>query len=255
MTIVNSIELVAVVCIAFGLGGLVKGLVGFGLPLVSIPVLSSIVSIPEAVALNFLPVIFSNVIQINQTWQSRTVLTRIWPLLITTAVLLYFGSVFLTTLDKRVLQAAIGVLIIGHVLFDHRGLGLELTRKTERLMLFAAGAIAAVLGSVSSFCMFPSVQLLHSMQLKRAEFVFSVCVFLLLAYISLWLGLFRQGIPVAGLLLDSLVCTVPLTAGTLLGGVIRNRVSQDTFRTWVKWGLALTGAFLILRQLLPWLLV
>lgn len=253
MTIINSFEVIAVVGVAFVLGGLVKGLVGFGLPLVTVPLLSSVASIPEAVALNFLPVIFSNIIQIAETRRSCAVITRVWPLLVTTAVLLYFGSVFLTTLDKQLLQAVIGVLIIGHVAFDHRDIILELTRQTERLLLFGTGVIAAILGSVSSFAMFPSVQLLHSMRLKREEFVLSVCAYLLLAYIALWLGLLRQGIPVAGLLLDSLFCTVPLAAGALLGSVMRNRVSQATFRLWVKVGLVTTGAILISRQLIAWL--
>ena len=254
MTIISSTEALLVVGFAFVLGGLVKGLVGFGLPLVTIPILSSIASIPEAVALNFLPVIFSNVVQITETRHARAVLMRIWPLLVTTVVVLYFGSVFLTTLDKRVLQAAIGVMIIGHVALEQRGLVLNLTPKMERLALSAAGLVAAMLGSVSSFCMFPSIQLLHSMRLTRDQFVLAVCVFLLLAYVALWFGLLRQGVPVTGLLLDSLVCTVPLIAGTLLGSVLRNRVSQATFRQWVKWGLVATGAVLILRQLTPWLL-
>jgi uncharacterized membrane protein YfcA len=253
MTIINSIEVIMVVCVAFALGGLVKGLVGFGLPLVTVPLLSSIASIPEAVALNFLPVVFSNIIQIAETRGSRAVLARVWPLLVTTTVLLYFGSVFLTTLDKQLLQAAIGVLIIGHIALDHREIVLDLTRRMERLLLFGAGVLAAILGSVSSFAMFPSVQVLHSMRLARNEFVLSVCVFLLLAYIALWLGLLRQGVPVGGLLLDSLFCTLPLAAGTLFGGLIRSRVSQSTFRLWVKIGLVATGAILISRQLMVWM--
>ncbi|MDH3715012.1 MAG: sulfite exporter TauE/SafE family protein [Gammaproteobacteria bacterium] len=253
MTIITNIEVVAVVCVAFVLGGLVKGLVGFGLPLVTVPLLSSVASIPEAVALNFLPVVFSNIIQIAETRSSRAVVARVWPLLATTAVLLYFGSIFLTVLDKQLLQAAIGVLIIGHIAFDHRDVAMDLTRKMERLALFGTGVLAAILGSVSSFAMFPSVQVLHSMRLTRNEFVLSVCLFLLLAYVALWLGLLRQGIPVAGLLLDSLFCTLPLAAGTMFGGLVRNRVSQSTFRLWVKIGLVATGAILISRQLIAWM--
>lgn len=185
MIIINSTESVLVVCIAFVLGGLVKGLVGFGLPLITIPLLSSIASIPEAVALNFLPVILSNVQQIFETRRAYPVLQRVWPLLVTTAVLLFFGSVFLTTLDKQLLQAIIGAMIIAHVLIEQRGLVLELTRRTERLFLFGAGVIAGGLASVSSFAMFPSVQLLHSMRLRTAEFVLSVCVFLLSAYLAM----------------------------------------------------------------------
>ncbi len=253
MLVIDGIGAAAIATVAFVLGGLVKGLVGFGLPLITIPILSSIASIPEAIALNFLPVVFSNVLQINQTRHARAVLWRVWPLIVTTVVLLYFGSVFLTALDKGAVQFFIGVLIVGHVLAERGGWVVTIRRPFERASLFAAGLLAAILASLSSFSMFPSVQVLHGMRLERDEFVLSVCAFLLAVYVTLWFGLSRHGVSVTALLPDSLACTVPLALGTLLGGVLRKRVSQAVFRRWVAAGLLATGAALIVRQAIAWL--
>lgn len=52
---------------AFVLGGLVKGTLGVGLPLVVVPLLSLVLPSPTAIALVSVPVVASNILQV---WQA-----------------------------------------------------------------------------------------------------------------------------------------------------------------------------------------
>jgi uncharacterized protein len=73
--------------IIFGLAvllvaGLVKGLVGLGLPTITIALTSLVLPLPEAMALVAFPTIFSNIWQASVGGRFRAILRRQWPLIV-----------------------------------------------------------------------------------------------------------------------------------------------------------------------------
>ena len=73
----------AVIAVAFVLAGLSKGFIGFGLPLISVPLCASVVSVPLAIALTAAPILLSNIYQAFHGGRQTVVLRRFWPLLLT----------------------------------------------------------------------------------------------------------------------------------------------------------------------------
>src|SRR4029077_4874784 len=71
------------------LAGTVKGLVGLGLPTITIALTSLVLPLPEAIALIALPTIFTNVWQAAVGGKFRVILRRQWPLIVPLAVALY----------------------------------------------------------------------------------------------------------------------------------------------------------------------
>ena len=67
MSLLQDPATVAWGVLAFVLGGLVKGTMGVGLPLVVVPLLSLLLPSPTAIALVSVPVVMSNLVQ---TWQA-----------------------------------------------------------------------------------------------------------------------------------------------------------------------------------------
>ena len=73
------------VAIALGvlvLAGLVKGVIGIGLPLITIPALSFFVGVPQAIAIMSLPILVTNGYQAFASRELPRVARRFWPLLI-----------------------------------------------------------------------------------------------------------------------------------------------------------------------------
>lgn len=66
--------LLAYVFGVFVLGGLIKGVSGFGMPLVTVPLIALVAPVPTAVALSLLPIIISNISQ----GMSAAVTIRCW---------------------------------------------------------------------------------------------------------------------------------------------------------------------------------
>ena len=66
----------------FLLAGTVKGLVGLGLPTITIALTSLVLPLPEAIALISLPTIVTNVWQAAVGGKFRIIVRRQWPLIV-----------------------------------------------------------------------------------------------------------------------------------------------------------------------------
>jgi uncharacterized membrane protein YfcA len=72
--------------VAFILGGLVKGTLGVGLPLVAVPLLSLLVGGHRAIALVVAPVIYSNLVQAFEGGLFKDSVRRFWPMMLAQSV-------------------------------------------------------------------------------------------------------------------------------------------------------------------------
>ncbi|MEM6943618.1 MAG: TSUP family transporter, partial [Pseudomonadota bacterium] len=95
--------------VAFFLGGLVKGGLGFGLPLVTISLLPLFLPLDLALAINALILPALNAWQARQSGRFGEVLRRFWPLALTLTLFLPLGAWFATGVDTRTLTLALGL--------------------------------------------------------------------------------------------------------------------------------------------------
>lgn len=243
-----AVVLVAV--IALFTGGLVKGAVGFGMPLVVTPVLLFWLPLPAAVSLIALPVLVANVQQCWLTRRSVYVLRMIWPMIVVNAVVILVGSRLIVTVDGDLIRTVVGALILVHVFAGDRSLEFLIAGRSPRMVSAVTGLFSGALGSMTSFYSFPSVQVLHGMRLTPEAFVFAVGLLLSSGFATLLVGLAVHGFDVGGNVVYSAFAAVPVMAGIWFGSRIRNSVSAPAFRRVVKIVLGLTGASLVLRGLL-----
>ena len=75
--------MVVLICIlAFILGGLVKGTLGVGLPLLAVPLMSMVIPSPRAIGMVAVPVVLSNLWQMIDSRRIVQGWLRFWPLII-----------------------------------------------------------------------------------------------------------------------------------------------------------------------------
>src|SRR4051812_29235515 len=77
-----SVPVWATLAAIFVLGGIVKGVVGVGLPLVLIPLLAPFLDMPVAVALLTVPMIATNIGQAAESGHTFAVIRRLAPMLL-----------------------------------------------------------------------------------------------------------------------------------------------------------------------------
>ncbi len=227
--------------------GVVKGVVGIGIPMVSIALLSLAVSVPQAVALLPVPILVANTWQAFRGGRFKAAVHRFWPLIAALGIGIAAGALLLKRVDDRVLQALIGMAVIVFSITSLSTPELRVSAGAEKSVGIVAGGLGGVLGGMSSLFGPPIMMFLVSLHLPRDEFVAVIGTIYLLGGVFLLAAL--TGVRVMGaeeLALSSLA-TLPLLAGMVVGQRLRNRISQTAFRKGLLITVMLIGASVLLR--------
>ncbi|NQV61338.1 MAG: TSUP family transporter, partial [Alphaproteobacteria bacterium] len=95
---------ILVVLATFLLAGTVKGVIGLGLPTISLALLTVAIDLPSAMALLLLPSFVTNLWQAVVGGAGRAILRRLWPFLLMATVTIWLGAMALTRVDLSLLS-------------------------------------------------------------------------------------------------------------------------------------------------------
>ena len=106
-----DLSLVGLAIVAFLTGGGVKGTVGMGLPTVSLGILSTGMDLRAAIALIALPAACTNLYQATQGDELVGPLRRHWPLVLSSFIAVWFGTLILFSVDPLLLTGILAVTL------------------------------------------------------------------------------------------------------------------------------------------------
>jgi uncharacterized membrane protein YfcA len=228
-------------------GGMVKGALGVGLPLVSVPLLSLIIPPSQAMGLMVLPVVASN---IQQAWQGgwwKRASRRFAPLLLAQAVVT-IGIIELSRgWPTKWLDMAVAVTVVLAVLGMNARPQAGIPPRHETWAGIVVGALAGIMAGLSSLPGPMIITYLVALRLPREEFVGSISVIYLIGAIPTYAGMLFFG---RFELVDvgwSCVAMVPAWAGLYAGTRIRERLNEKQFRIILQALLVILAGVLFLR--------
>lgn len=234
----------------FLLAGTVKGLVGLGLPAISIALMSLFLPLSEAIALIALPTVVTNVWQAAVGGHFRQIVRRQWPLILPLTVVLYL-TVWLVG------QKGPGwaFLVLGTVLIIYSTLGLLRIRLTihadlEKPLAPVIGLVSGFVAGVVGVPIVPLMPYLQGLDIKPVELVQTLGVVLCATSLTLTASLLLFGVLDGPRAIVSGAAIVPAIGGMWLGQQIRSRLSVEQFRLAVFWALLATGVYTVGTRLL-----
>jgi uncharacterized protein len=233
----------------FFFAGAVKGLVGLGLPTVTIAVTALFLPLSDMIAVIALPTIFTNIWQAAVGGQFLRIVRRQWTLMLPLMVFLY-----LTMWLAGQHGPKWAVLVLAAVLVAYGALGLFRIRL--RIHPDLEKPLAPVIGVVSGFVaglvgvpVVPLMPYLQGLDIKPSELVQTLGVVLCATSLTLTVSLLKFGLLDGPRATVSAAAIVPAIAGMWLGQQIRLRLSVEQFRQVVFWALFLMGAYTFASQL------
>ena len=234
----------------FLLAGTVKGLVGLGLPTITIALTSLFLPLTEAIALIALPTIFTNVWQAAIGGQFRVIVRRQWPLIVPLVVSLYLT---MWLVGQR--GPSWAFLVLAAVLVLYSGLGLLRIRlhihaDLERPLAPVIGVVSGFVAGLVGVPIIPLMPYLQGLDIKPSELVQTLGVVLFATSLILTASLLFFGLLDGPRAIVSAVAVVPALAGMWLGQQVRQRLSVEQFRLAVFWALLLTGVYTFASRLL-----
>lgn len=240
----------AIILILFGLlmGGLVKGMLGIGLPLVAMPFLLFATDIQSAMLFLVGAMITTNIYQVFERGDVLTLTKQYAVLLVMVVIGVYFGVQILTGADVSTLNLIVGLSLIGisAVLWKSpRFVFPEPYRLPGEGII---GLAAGVLGGITSLFAPFFVTYLAARQLRKDQFVseisflYMVCVSILVAML-IWQGVITTD-AFPALFLGIVCCHV----GLFLGQKMRGLLDEGLFHKLVLLTMALSGVNLIWKS-------
>ncbi len=242
MLLVAAVCTAAIIC-----GGVIKGTLGVGLPLLAVPVMSLFISSTQAIALVSVPVLVSNIWQVWQEGSLKASLKRFWPLMLTQA-LMTIGSVYWTLSFSvselnRVLAFA---LILAVVLMAFKP-SFNIPPEKEPMTSALVGVTSGLLGGASSLMGPIVISYMMSLKLHRDEFVGCISVIYLNAAWPLYLAMWGFGRMSLDDIAYSFLAIIPMFLGLYAGQKIRHHLSEETFRRALLGFLSVVAVVLVFR--------
>lgn len=245
---IRDADVLLVTALAFTAGGLVKGLIGGGLPSIVVPIMAMVVDPAFAAAVTILPVAATNLWQAIDGRLFLAVLRRFRILLATLFVGVAIGSQILAGLSPPTAALVIGVAVVvlsPLPLVAHR---FHVTRRRESTLNPLAGGVMGLVGG-TTVIFTPVLVYLAMLRLDKNLYVAAASVTAICGMFPLYLGLGLADTLTWGVVRFSALLLAPTMAGFVIGRALRGLVSQRTFRLILAGSLVLLGFGLVFKGL------
>ena len=239
---------ITAVTIAFLAAGVVKGVIGVGLPLTAIAVLGNVMSLRLAIPLLVVPVMITNVWQAMQGAQFGPLFRRFLTMNIGSCIGLWFGTRLLYAMDDaRPFAVVLGLMVCAYAAMNLSALKIRIHTRHEPIISPVLGLASGVLGGVTGSIGVPMIVYLQALGLNKEDFVQAIN-FTFFAASLVWVAaLINEGALDVHTAVVSSAAVIPAVVGMGAGRMVRERISQQRFRIFVFGFLIVTGVSLIAK--------
>lgn len=239
----DPVTLMIAACV-FVLAGLVKGVIGMGLPTVVLGLLAATADLAVAMALMLAPSLATNLWQAFSGGHLREILRVQWPFLFAAILGIAAGAQMLTRVDLGLLSALLGVLLAVYGAVGLAGLHLTVPARSQPWAGTGIGAVNGILTGMTGSFIVPGVMYLQACGLARDALVQAMGVLFLVSTAALAVALRQNSFLTDGLALASVAAIVPALVGMAIGQRIRHGLSEPVFRRVFLISTVLLGLYL-----------
>jgi len=234
----------SLVAAVFVLGGFVKGVVGLGLPTITMGLLSIVMLPAQAAVLLVVPSLITNLWQIGGPGFAA-LLKRLATMLAGVCAGVALGAGWLG--GGPWASAGLGMALVVYA-----GLGLLHWRLRVRAALEPwlgplVGVATGLVTAATGVFVIPAVPYLQALGMEKDELVRALGLSFLVSTIALGASLGMGGVLHAPALAGSALAVLPALLGMGAGQWLRGRVQAETFKTLFFSGLLLLGLYLAIR--------
>ncbi len=235
------------VLVVFLFAGLVKGVVGLGLPTISMAVLSLFMAPAQAAALLVVPSLATNV------WQAGPWRT-LWPLLrriggMQTGIMAgtLAGAILLGAPSGTWAVASLGIALLAYGAWGLSGRSFSVSARCDIWLGPLVGVLTGVVTAGTGVFVVPAVPYLGALRLERDALIQAMGISFTVSTVALAAGLWINDSYSLGAAWASSFMLIPSLAGMYLGQLLRKSLSPAVFRRYFLWSTALLGIYLFIK--------
>ena len=245
----NDPIVVIVIILAVMAGGLVKGTIGFGMPMVALPLIAFAVPVTTAMIILCAPIFLTNFLQIK--FKQGISSYRFLPMFLFLVIGLIIGARLILEINLNTITQIIAILIIFAAVINCFGFKINnnINKKNERIITSFIGFGSGILGGLSTVYGPPMLAYLVAVDLPKEKFVRTVSTMYFIGSFPLYGSLIYYGFATKQDLIMSLLLIIPALIGQQIGTKIRDKINQKQFRNCILVTLVILGIMLFIKTI------
>jgi len=245
---VEIISLVQVMMIFF-IAGSVKGVLGFGLPLITMSLLPFVIPVELAIVLSALVQPATNIGQLISTGGAKQAFKSTWTILLALVPSVAFGVWFLNSLEGNSHLLILGLTLIGFAVHSLSGFSFLISKERQSFAGVFTGLVAGLVGVLTSINGMFFIMYLVGIGTDRQAFRAAIALLFIVSGVLINSGFWFAGLLNQNNILIGLLVLIPCFLGMSFGNKIGERIPNDAFRRVILYVLLLIGGLFIWRGL------
>ena len=249
MGIIYNLENIAVyLLVIFTISGIVKGIVGMGLPTISLLLLTLFTDINTAISMIIIPSLATNLYQGFLGKYFEELVKEFWVFFIVSGLFVYLGTIVFLKINIQISTLLLSILIIlySFIVLIKKNFSIKNNRSTLlRLTVFSSNGILT--GTTGSL-LIPGVFYFQSLGLNKEKLIQALGLHF--SILTLFLGLsksYNNYYLTQDLLFGSLVSCIFAFSGMYVGSIIRSKIDEKIFKNLFIFSLIILGFLIALK--------
>ena len=226
-----DVNLIVLGGLVFLLAGTIKGVVGIGLPIAAVGLLSQFIEPRMAILMAIFPIVVGNIWQVYRSGNVLPTLKRFGVFAVTLAITLFVTTLFVHGISTEILVFALGVMIVLFAVTNLAFTPPALPARHDRAGQIVAGIASGISGGLTAIWGPPMVIYFLARRLDKDEFIRASGLLFLCGSIPLLAGYVNNGMITSDTALLSALMVVPTLVGFAIGEQLRRRLDASRFRT------------------------
>ena len=143
-------DLSVIVATSFFIAGIIKGVIGIGLPTTALTLLTLSVSPLEAIGLNVMPMVITNLYQLFRAENIKQLFSSYWRFASILIIFMTGSALLAASLGNDIIRLMIALSILAFTLNQLFGHALYLPSHLDRLFQYVLGGLAGIIGGLTS---------------------------------------------------------------------------------------------------------
>ena len=250
--IYSNLPLLTVVYILFTyfLGGITQGILGVGLITVVISLLSFVIDVKETIALVIIPTIITSFFQMINGSNLKGIIKDTRYFLVFSTLIIVPGVFLLKVLESDLILIFIAILLFMNSSLSLSNRVVAIPNHQNSIIQVSAGSLNGFIIGLTSIYTMPFVFLLQSLKYNKEKTVqFMGLAFLLYSSMQFISFSYSKLISI-NTIVPSLIVTLPVIIGFLLGKKIRSFISEKLFKKLFYFMLLMMSGIILINAFL-----
>ena len=243
-----EIDIIIIIFMSVFLGAIIKGAVGIGMSMFSVPIIAFFLPPTTAMILLCVPVLITNVLQMQIKKGIGSF--RFLPMFIALILGIIIGCNLILEINLSLISQIIAISIIFAAIINLFGINIKyINPNIERKLTIPLGLFSGIIGGLSSMYSPYILAYLISTNLEKESLIRTMATMYFIGSIFIFPIWIYNGLGTLSDLIWSGLLLLPAILGQKIGTSIRSRISNENFKKIILYTLMIIGTSLLIKNI------